>query len=81
MSDQGLPLQPAAGKGHVPEENVARYTRLRELSHLMSRMGNMVSGIGQYEDANTLWAMGGKYKRMANELRADLPDQPGAGSE
>lgn len=62
------------GKGHVPEENLARYRRIRELSHLMSRMGNMVSGLGEHEDANKLWALGGKYKRMANELRADLPE-------
>lgn len=63
-------------KGHVPEDNLARYRRYRELAHLMSRMGNMVSGLNEPEDANALWAMGGKYKRMANELRADLPAQP-----
>lgn len=62
------------GKGHVPEENMARYVRLRELHHLISRMGNMVSGLGEYADANALWAMAGRYKRMANELRADLPE-------
>lgn len=73
-------VAPLLGKGHVPEENMARYTRLRELHHLISRMGNMVSGLGEYEDANTLWGMAGKYKRMANELRADLPaaDLPAA---
>jgi len=61
-------------KGHVPDENLARYRRLRELSHLMSRMGNMTSNLGEYTDANLLWAMGGRYKRMANNLRADLPE-------
>lgn len=65
-----------SGKGHVPDFQLARYRRIREMAHLMSRMGDMVSGIGEYDDANKLWAMGGKYKRMANELRADLPDQP-----
>lgn len=65
-----------SGKGHVPAENLARYRRIRELSHLMSRMGDMVSGLKEYDDANTLWALGGKYKRMANELRADLPEKP-----
>jgi hypothetical protein len=64
-------------KGHVPEENMARYVRLRELHHLISRMGNMVSGLGEHADANALWAMAGKYKRMANELRADLPGDGG----
>jgi len=81
----GLPLggglDAEGGKGHVPEENIARYRRFRELSHLMSRMGNMVSNLGEYADANTLWAMGGKYKRMANELRADLPSPPAGGTE
>jgi hypothetical protein len=71
MSD--FPLQPMAGKGHVPEENLARYRRLRELGFLFSRLGNMVSGLGEYDDANKIWAMGGKYSRMANDLRVDLP--------
>lgn len=62
----------AGEKGHVPEENLARYRRLRELAHLISRMGNMVSNLGEHGDANTLWALGGKYKRMANELRVDI---------
>lgn len=62
-------------KGHVPDENLARYRRLRELNHLISRMGNMVSNLGEHGDANTLWAMAGKYKRMANNLRADLPEE------
>ena len=66
---------PEPAKGHVPDWNLARYRRIRELAHLISRMGNMVSGLGEYEDANKLWAMGGKYKRMANELRADLPEE------
>ena len=73
IADPGLPLKPAAGKGHVPEESLRRYRRRRELAHLLSRMGDMVGNMGEYTDANTLWAMGGKYKRMANELRADLP--------
>lgn len=70
MSD--FPLQPAAGKGHVPEENLERYRRIRELAFLISRTGNMVSGMGEHGDANTLWAIAGKYKRMANDLRVDL---------
>jgi hypothetical protein len=60
---------------HVPEENLHRYRRLRELSHLMSRMGDMCSNMGQYEDANALWFMGGKYKRMANALRVPGKDE------
>jgi hypothetical protein len=64
------------GKGHVPVENLPQYRRRAELAFLMQRMGGMVSGLGEYDDANTLWAMAGKYKRLANQLRADLPQPP-----
>jgi len=61
---------------HVPEEKLPEYRRLAELAFLMNRMGGMVSNLGQYEDANRLWAMGGRYKAMANNLRV-----PGRGEE
>jgi hypothetical protein len=61
------------GKGHVPEESLPRYRHRAELAFLMQRMGGMVSGLGEYEDANKLWAMASKYRAMANELRVDLP--------
>ena len=64
---------------HVPEEHLPKYRRLAELSHLMSRMGDMASNLQQYDDANVLWAMGGKYKRMANELR--VPGKGEGGQE
>lgn len=64
------------GKGHVPEENLPQYRRRAELAFLLQRMGGMVSGLGEYEDANALWAMAGKYKRLANELRVPLPHPP-----
>ena len=54
---------------HVPEESLPEYRRLAELSFLMSRMGGMVSNLGERDDANILWALGGKYKVMANKLR------------
>lgn len=61
---------------HVPDEKLAEYRRLAELSYLMGRMGSMVSNLGHHEDANRLWAMGGRYKTMANNLRV-----PGRGEE
>jgi hypothetical protein len=64
------------GKGHVPEENLPRYRRLADLAYLLQRMGGTVSGLGEYGDANTLWALASKYKDKANELRADLPQPP-----
>lgn len=62
------------GKGHVPEENLRRYRSIRDLSYLLDKMGAVASGMGEYDDANTLWALAGKYKDKANELRADLPE-------
>jgi hypothetical protein len=59
---------------HVPEENLERYRRIMAIYHLISRMGNMVSGMGQHGDANTLWAMAGRYKAMAQELRVPGKD-------
>jgi hypothetical protein len=59
---------------HVPDENLPQYRRLVELSFLMSRLGSTVSNMGEREDANTLWAMGGKYKKLANELRVPGKD-------
>lgn len=64
------------GKGHVPEVNLARYRARADLAYLLQRMGGQVSGMGEYEDANTLWALANKYRKMANELRADLPEPP-----
>jgi hypothetical protein len=64
------------GKGHVPEENLARYRQRADLAFTLQRMGGMVSGLGEYADANTLWAMASKYREKANELRADLPQPP-----
>lgn len=73
----GLPLggglDAEGGMGPVPEENVAQFTKLRELAHLMSRMGDMAARLHEHADARVLWDMAGKYKRMANELRADSP--------
>ena len=60
---------------HVPEENLPKYRRLAELSFLMQRMGGMVSNLGEHADANTFWALGGKYKRLANELRVPGKDE------
>lgn len=54
---------------HVPEENLERYRMLIGINHLISRMGNQVSNLGQHGDANALWAMAGRYKVMANQLR------------
>lgn len=63
----------ALGKADAAPVDLARYRRVRELAHLMTRMGDMAGGLGEHADARVLWELGGKYKRMANELRADLP--------
>jgi hypothetical protein len=64
------------GKGHVPEEFLNRYRNLRRISQQLDSLGNQVSGRGQYEDANVLWALSTKYAGMANELRENLPAAP-----
>jgi hypothetical protein len=64
------------GKGHVPEENLARYRRLVDIAHTIGVSAGRLSGHGYYDDANKLWAMEAKYMSIANELRADLPEPP-----
>lgn len=64
-----------AAKGHVPEENLFQYRRLRKVGELFGTLGSRLSGLGFYEEANAAWSEEAKYQRMANELRADLPEK------
>lgn len=72
-----------APKGHVPEENLAGYRRLRALDRQFKSLGNTLSNRGEHDDASTCWALATKYGNMANELREDIPkaDEPSAGSQ
>lgn len=62
------------GKGHVPEENLPRYRRLKQVAEKFGSLGSQLSGIGQYGDANLAWQLEAKYQAIANQLRADLPE-------
>lgn len=77
IAEQVLGAVHIAEKGHVPEENLNAYRRLRKIAQNIGAMGSRLSGLGQYEDANALWALEAKYTRMANELRVDIPREEG----
>lgn len=62
------------GKGHVPEENLERYRRLKSIASIFGKLGGRVSGYGEYGDANLCWALEKKYQDKAHELRVDIPD-------
>jgi hypothetical protein len=53
---------------HVPEENLPRYRRLRGIVELLDSAGDHL-GAEFMEDANACYALAGKYRRMAEELR------------
>lgn len=61
-----------AGKGHVPEENLPRYRALASIARRFNGLGNDLSNLGEYEQANVAWIKSGVYWRKANELRVDL---------
>jgi len=61
-------------KGHVPDEHLPRYRQLREISMTLDSLGGRASGFGMYAEANELWAVSGKWRRKADELRMDMAD-------
>lgn len=54
---------------HVPEENLHRY---RHLKHIMDKLEDAGDSMGSEfaEDANTCYRLAGKYRKLAEELRA-----------
>lgn len=59
--------------GHVPEERLEEYRKIMKLSHSFGSLGSVLSGRGEYRDANTMWALESKYKQKAMELRVVRP--------
>jgi hypothetical protein len=53
---------------HVPEEHLHRYRHLRGITELLDSAGDHM-GSEFAEDANRMYALAGKYRRMADELR------------
>lgn len=62
-------------KGHVPDANLYRYRNLMNVVAHLKRVGGMASGMNEYKDANALWALEAKYRRMAQEFRVTLPEE------
>jgi hypothetical protein len=58
---------------HVPTRNLFRYRHLKSIyDHIETAADHMGSEFP--EDANKLYALAGKYRRMAEELRAKPED-------
>ena len=54
--------------GHVPDENLPQYRRLKAIYDHFETAGDYLGS--QYpEDANKAYALAGKYKAIAQELR------------
>jgi hypothetical protein len=51
-----------------------RYRNLRQIADDLNRLGNRVSGLGEYNDANKLWALSRKYRELGTNLRVTLPE-------
>lgn len=59
-------------KGHVPDVNLVKYRSLKTLADKLDSAAGQVSGYGDFEEANILFAMASKYRRKANELREEI---------
>lgn len=54
---------------HVPTENLTKYRALKRISDQYDRLGNALSNIGAYPEANMAWAQTAKWNLRAQELR------------
>jgi len=54
---------------HVPEENLPRYRSLKNIADQFDRLGNSLSNIGAYKDANAMWSKRASWNARAQELR------------
>jgi len=57
---------------HVPPENLFRYRVYMGIYRTLQSLGSRVSGLNGEQgmkDANVLWAMSSRYKKLAQELR------------
>lgn len=55
---------------HVPDEHLPEYRRLKTAHDLYDNLGNNLSNIGFYDEANTAWGKAAEYGRRAQGLRA-----------
>lgn len=54
---------------HVPNENLPRYRALRRISNQFNSIGDSLSNIGEYADANKAWRESSRFNAKAQELR------------
>jgi hypothetical protein len=54
---------------HVPEANLTRYRALKRIADQFDTLGNALSNIGEYREANNQWTKRAKYNALAQDLR------------
>jgi len=54
---------------HVPEESLTKYRALKRIADQFDSVGNALSNIGAYVDANAAYRNSGYYLARAQELR------------
>lgn len=56
---------------HVPDPHLPEYRRLRDAAEAYDTLGNRLSGLGFYAEANEAWGKEAQFKRQAQGLRND----------
>ena len=54
---------------HVPEENLNHYRALKSIADQYDRLGNSLSNIGHYAEANEVWRKSAEWLTTAQQLR------------
>jgi len=54
---------------HVPTKSLTRYRSLKSIADQFDRLGNHLSNIGEYKEANAAWGKRAKFNARAQELR------------
>lgn len=60
-------------KGHVPDWNLARYRSLMNMSRQFKSLGDTI-GPNDMADSTVCWRLANKYRKKAQELRAEIPE-------
>ena len=58
--------------GHVPDFQLAKYRSLMNMSRQFKSLGDTI-GANDMEDSTTCWRLANKYRKKAQEYRADIP--------
>jgi hypothetical protein len=63
---------------HVPDANLPRYRALKRIADQFDSLGNALSNIGEYREANNMWKQRASWNARAQELRVEGKDMAGA---